>query len=84
MVRKDLDIRYKFHSNGGNRIMTLEVQTEPPLCIIGVYMPVRSTTKKQDFQEILDEIQEIILTFRSSHVLFLVGDMRYEQTWWIR
>ena len=75
MVRRDLDIRYKFHSNGGNRIMILEVQTEPPLCIIGVYMPVRDTTKKQDFQEILDEIQEIILTFRSSHVLFLVGDM---------
>ena len=31
--------------------------------------------EKQDFQEILDKIQEIILTFRSSHVLFLVGDM---------
>ena len=75
MVRMDLDIKYKFHSNCGNQILTLEVQTEPPLCIIGVYMPVCGTTKKQDFQEILDEIQEIMLTFRSSHMLFLVGDM---------
>ena len=51
MVRKDLDIRYKFHSNGGNRIMILEVQTEPPLCIIGVYMPVRGTTKNRTFKK---------------------------------
>ena len=42
MVRMVLDIRYKFHSNGGNQIMMLEVETEPPLCIIGVYIPVRN------------------------------------------
>ena len=46
MVRMVEDIRYKIHSNGGNGIMILEVQTEPPLCTIGVYMPVRGTTKK--------------------------------------
>ena len=40
MVRRDLDIGYKFHSNGGNRIMILEVETERPLCIIDVYMPM--------------------------------------------
>ena len=58
-----------FHSNGGNRVLALEILSEPPLCIVGVYMPVRATSK--NFQEVLDKIAEIIQTFRSSHGLFV-------------
>ena len=75
LVRKDLDYRFKFHSNGGSRVLALEILCEPPLVIIGVYMPVRGTSKKQEFQEVLDEILEIIQTFKSTHVMYLVGDM---------
>ena len=73
MVRRDLDVRYKFHLNGGTQITILEVQTEYYWCIYACMLHY----KKQDFQEILDVIQEIILTFRSSHVLFLVGDINF-------
>ena len=73
LVRKDFDLSFKFHLNGRNRVLLLEALSEPPLCIVGVYMPVPCTSKKQDFQEVLDEIAEIIQIL--SHVVFLVGDM---------
>lgn len=75
LVNKNLDLKFKFHPNGGNRVIVLEVLSNPPLCMVGVYMPVRGTSKRAEFQEILDEISEIIEAFKTSHVLFVMGDM---------
>ena len=74
-VNKNLGVKFKFRPNGGNRVIVLEVLSNPPLCIVGVYMPVRGTSKRTEFQEILDEISEIIEAFKTSHVVFVVGDM---------
>ena len=68
----------KYLSTGENNILVLdmlEVQREPPLCVIGVYMHVRGTTSKEEVQEILAEISEIIFTFEGSHGIVLVCDM---------
>ena len=75
LIRKDLDIRHKFHLSGSCRVLTLEILCEPPVCAIGVYMPVRGTSKKQEYQEVLDEIAEIIQTFKTTHIMILLGDM---------
>ena len=43
-------------------------------------MPVRGTSGKTDFIEILAEIYEILMNFGNSHAVFLVGDMNSSLT----
>ena len=80
LIRKSIQTKYKFLPNGGNRITAIEVQSNPPLCVVGVYMPVRGTSGKTDFIEILDEIHDILMNFGNSHAVFIVGDMNSSLT----
>ena len=66
-VRKCLD--------GGCRIVVTELVSNPPICIINVYMPCRNSRTSDDFEAILSEVQEILVKFSSSHAIILLGDM---------
>ena len=52
LITKRIQTKYKFLPNGCNRVTSSEVQRHPPLCVVGVYMPVRGTSGKTDFIEI--------------------------------
>ena len=80
LIRKSIQTKDECLPSGGNRITAIEVQSNPPLCVVGVYMPVRGTSGKTDFIEILDEIYERLINFGNSHAVFIVGDMNSSLT----
>lgn len=58
-----------------NRICTLLIRTEPPCCLINVYMPSKSTNGDSEYQNTLAEIREIKKTYENTHEVILCGDM---------
>ena len=60
----------------GNRILAVEVQSSPPLCICCAYMPCRNSKRStDDYQHFLDQLEKIINTHGTSHSVFIFGDM---------
>ena len=64
---------------GGNRIVAIEVLTTPPLCVCCVYMPSRNSksnsTDRENYQQVLDQLEEILNTYSPTHAVLLLGDM---------
>ena len=64
---------------GGNRIVAIEVLTSPPMCICSVYMPSRNsksnTPDREKYQQCLDQLEEILNSFSSTHAVFILCDM---------
>ena len=75
LYRNNTDLKIRKCLDGGNRIVVSEVLSDPPLCIINVYMPSRNTGNSDSYNQILLEIEEIICKFTATHVLLLLGDM---------
>ena len=53
----------------------VELDTEPKLCVINVYMPSRGNNKKEAFTAVLDELAEIVTKFTDTHAILLSGDL---------
>ena len=64
---------------GGNRIDAIEIMTTPPLCVCCVYMPSRNSNStssdKENYQHVLDQLEEILNTYTRTHTVAIVGDM---------
>ena len=75
LYRKNMDLRVRKCLDGGCRIVVIELVTDPPVCVINVYMPCRNGRSSDDFQSILLEVQEIVAKFSPTHAIFLLGDM---------
>ena len=62
-----------------NRMVVIEVQSVPPLYVCNIYMPSRNSkgnNKNDDnFQSCLDQTEEVLNTYSSTHALLIVGDV---------
>ena len=76
---KDLNYTVKKLTTGCSRIVAVEVLTTPPLCICSVYMPSRNSktnySDKENYQQCLDQLEEIMDTFGGTHAMLILGDM---------
>ena len=73
--KKQIDHRIRTCQDGGNRIQCVEVKENSPLLLISVYMPCRGLSENlEDFNECLDQLNEIIQKYMSTHIIFIGGD----------
>lgn len=74
---KNLDNLIRVLEDGNNRIIAVEISSEPrPLCLVNCYMPTfgyKST--KFEYQECLDVLEFIISKYKNSHCILICGDM---------
>ena len=76
LYSKSMNFTVKQLPVGGNRILAVEVQSSPPLCICCAYMPCRNSKGSiDDYQHFLDQLEEIINTYGRTHAVFILGDM---------
>ena len=75
--RKKIDDKVKLLPDGSSRIICLELKVNcKKICIINLYMPCRGRPEAEaDFQDSLDEINEIIEKYHHSHSIILMGDL---------
>ena len=71
LFRTNMDVKIKKLIHRENRIVVIEVQSTPPVCICNVYMPSRNSkgnSKSDDnYQSCLDQIGEVLAIY---HMLF--------------
>ncbi|KAK3088016.1 hypothetical protein FSP39_013503 [Pinctada imbricata] len=73
---KKIDKYITVQQDGGHRVQVIEINRKNnKWCIINTYMPCRGTHTKDDYEEILDEINEIIVRFGNTHNIIICGDM---------
>ncbi|MEW8547538.1 MAG: reverse transcriptase family protein [Candidatus Thiodiazotropha sp.] len=84
LYRKNMDLKVRKLEHGENRMVVVEVQSEPPLCICNVYMPCRNskgnTRRDDNFQSCLDQIEEVLHIYQKSHIVLVVGDFNASLT----
>ena len=61
---------------GNERIVAIELSTNIKLCLISVYLPTNnpSVNSHLEYNECLDILHDIIMKYRPSHKIFIVGD----------
>ena len=78
LYKKDCGFTVKKCIHGDNRIVVLEVLSNPPVCICNVYMPSRNSkgnSRSDDsFQNSLDQLEEILNIYSDSHAVYLLCD----------
>ena len=78
LFRKNMDLKVKKLIHGENRMVVIEVQSSPPICICNVYMPCRNSkgnAKNDDhFQNCLEQIEEVLSIYQNSHIVLVAGD----------
>ena len=52
----------------------LVIESNPKLCIVSVYLPSRGNSVQEHFKEAIQEIEEIIHKFSTTHALCICGD----------
>ncbi|CAG2253628.1 unnamed protein product [Mytilus edulis] len=66
--KKNLDSIVTPLSIGNNRIQCIEINGDPNLLVISVYLPCKGSTNSQtEFQECLDLLNEILTTYELTH-----------------
>ena len=62
--------------DGSNRIIAIKFKCETPIIFLGCYMPCRGNSHTtDDYQQVLDEISEIMMKYRDSAKFVIGGDM---------
>lgn len=62
--------------DGSDRVLAVRVETNPyPIVIINTYMPASGTLSGITYEEILDEVFEIICKYVSQNIVLWIGDM---------
>ena len=73
--KKQIDHLIRVCQEGGNRIQCVELKGDNPLLLISVYMPCRGLTDNlEDFNDCLDQLNEIIQKYSSTHIVIIGGD----------
>ena len=71
-----LDRYVKTEEDGNNRIVCIQLQNEHQrLLLINVYMPCRNTHTGDNFNETLDQLQELLAKYRPTHHIIICGDI---------
>ena len=59
-------------------MVVIEVQNVLPLCVCNIYMPSRNSKgnsrSDDNFQSCLDQIEEVVNSYNSTHAILIVGD----------
>ncbi|CAC5398600.1 unnamed protein product [Mytilus coruscus] len=77
--KKDLDSIVTPLTIGNNRIQCIEINGDPNLIVISVYLPCKSSTNSQtEFQECIDLLNEIMTTYEQTHQIIIGGDFNEE------
>lgn len=75
-VHKKLEQFIEPLPDGSNRIIGIRLNVENPIVFLCVYMPCRGNSNTlDDYQQILDELSEIIAKYSSSASIVIGGDM---------
>lgn len=75
MWKKEIDSIVTPLTVGNDRIQAIEIIGNPNLLIISIYMPCKgSTDHNAVFMECIDQLNEIIYSFKSSHQIIIGGD----------
>lgn len=75
-VRKKYEQFVEYIPDGGNRIIGIKLKCNTPLIFLCVYMPCRGNGHTtDDYQQILDEISEIMVKYGDTYKFILGGDM---------
>ena len=75
MYRKNWNIKVSKHPDGQERINIIELHTNPKICLINVYLPSRGNNIGETYHSTLDEVEEVLLKYISTHAVFICGDM---------
>ena len=75
VYKNNWNIKSVKHADGQERINVLELETNPKICIINVYLPSRGNNTKEKFKATLDEVEEILRKFNDTYLVLLCGDM---------
>ncbi|VDI02141.1 Hypothetical predicted protein [Mytilus galloprovincialis] len=77
--KKNLDSIVTPLSIGNNRIQCIEINGDPNLIVISVYLPCKGSTNSQtEFQECIDLLNEILATYELTHQIIIGGDFNEE------
>ncbi|CAG2216627.1 unnamed protein product [Mytilus edulis] len=77
--KKNLDSIVTPLSIGNNRIQCIEINGDPNLIVISVYLPCKGSTNSQtEFQECIDLLNEILTTYELTHQIIIGGDFNEE------
>ena len=73
-----MDLKVRKLEYGDNRMVVLEIQSVPPVCICNVYMPCgnsKGNTRSDDsYQSCLDQIEEVLHIYQKTHIIIVMGD----------
>lgn len=72
---RQIDTLVTSHPDGSQRTAVITLDSTPPLCIISCYMPCRGTYTKMQYQDILDEVTEIVKKFSPHYTMLLCADV---------
>ena len=73
--KKEIDHLISVLPDGGNRLQCVTVKAKKPILLVSVYMPCKGVTDKYGcFLECLDQLNEILLKYRSTHSILIGGD----------
>ncbi|CAG2239730.1 unnamed protein product [Mytilus edulis] len=77
--KKNLDSIVTPLSIENNRIQCIEINGDPNLIVISVYLPCKGSTNSQtEFQECIDLLNKILTTYKLTHQIIIGGDFNEE------
>ena len=75
LYKKNWKTKTELFEDGCDRIVVLQLDSKPKVCIINTYLPCRGNNSRDKFQNVISELEEIIEKFSGDHALFLCGDL---------
>ncbi|KAH3869547.1 hypothetical protein DPMN_032716 [Dreissena polymorpha] len=73
-MKKNWELKTDLPDHGSDRIVVMEIAANPDICIISVYLPCRRNNTKDNFCEVILEIEELLGNNSDTHALFICGD----------
>ncbi|KAH3813279.1 hypothetical protein DPMN_141732 [Dreissena polymorpha] len=73
-MKKNWDLKTDLPDDGSDRIVVMEIDANTDIGIIIVYLPCRGNNTKDNFCEVILEIEELLKKYSDTHALFICGD----------
>lgn len=80
LYRSNWDLKVSLPPDGCERIVVLELETSPPVCIVSVYLPCRGNSTTKQFEDVLQQLEELLKKYSSGCAVFVCGDFNASLT----
>jgi len=80
LYRTNWNVKTALPTDGCERIVVMELDTLPSICIISVYLPCRGNTSKALFDTVLQELDELMEKYTTECAVLLCGDFNASLT----